>query len=633
MNRNITRPSSSSQRRPGVFGPLLIGQDGPQAKPTAGNSQQLGARRGPLRRALILGFLVLSLISFASPAQAVPTYSHDIGRFATAEISPLDVAGDSLGNWYVLDGGLACVRVYGPDRTTIIKTFFTCGVEGGDATHIQRARGFGLDPQTDELWIADTTNKRLVKVDRQGSLLLSTRVSDSPNGPLVDPRDVTVDRGGNAYVTDNGLRIVKVSPTGQYLGEWGSRGSGPGQVNGITSIDFSAVGGDALYVTDGGNYRVAKFGLNGEWLGSFGSRGTGNGQFTRDSRGIAVDSNGTIYAADTGGNRIVRWSADGSPLSSLGGGLPYYRSGPLNFFYGARGLDVTGNVLAISDTWNYRVLHWTLSGSSLGQIAGTPPPPEGHNGPSGVELDSNGNVYVSDYWHQWIQKFSPDGTLLARWGIGRGSAPGTLNFAAGIEVDNVRGRLYIANREERVVDAWSLSDGSFVRRIPVPLRGFPRDVAVNEATGTIYVANEKNLQVDIISADGTVLGLINRYGAGTGQAIGSPFSVARDEQGNLYVADFTKKLIHVYDSEARWLRSFTPLDPPKGLDVRGNTIYVLSSRKIATYTTQGALISRWGTVGFGDADINSPYLGIAVDAAGKLYIGDSGNHRVKVFSP
>jgi tripartite motif-containing protein 71 len=612
----------------GCFGVAAAGQD----------RRHIGPRRTWRRPVLVtLSVLALLMALRSSPAHAVPTYSHDIGVFTTAKISPLDVASDSAGNWYVLDGGLVCVRVYGPDRTTVIKTFFTCGVEGADATHIRRARGLAIDLRTDDLWIADSPNKRLIKVDRQGSLLVSTTVSASPKGPLVDPRDVTVDGAGNAYVTDNGSRIVRLSPTGQYVSEWGARGSGPGQMNGATSIDFSAVGGDALYTTDAGNYRVAKFGLDGRWLGSLGSQGRGNGQFTKDSRGVTVDDNGTVYAADTGGNRIVRWSASGSPLPSFGNGLPYYRSGPLDLFYGGRGLHAVGNMLASSDAWNYRVLLWSLSGSSVGQIGGTPPPPNGHLAPHGVELDADGNVYVSDYWHHWIQKFSPDGRLLARWGIGRGRDPGTLAFAAGIEVDNVRGRLYIANREGTAVDAWSLADGSFVRRFSVPgpvtAKGFPRDVAVDESTGTVYVADERNLQVTVKSPDGATLGAINRYGAGNGQPIGKPFSVAVDGQGNLYVADYVKTLVHVYDSAGGWVRSFSPQDKPRGLDVRDNTLYVLAARRVSKFTTTGTLISRWGTSGTGDGNINNPYVGIAIDAAGRYYIGDSDNHRVKVFNP
>lgn len=596
---------------------------------------------GAPRRVVLLAFLTalvmaLAVPAYAVPTYAVPTYDHEIGMFAPAEINPLDIASDADGNWYVLDGALGCVRVYGPDRKTIIQTFFTCGVEGEDDTHMRRARGFGLHSPTRELWIADTPNDRLVKVDANGNLLVSTNLAESPNGELTDPRDVVTDNSGNAYVTDGGYRIVKVSPTGEYLEEWGIAGSGDGEMTDATSIAFSDVGGDALYVSDVGNYRVAKFGLDGSWLGSFGSEGTGDGQFTKDSRGITVDSNGTIYAADIGGNRILRWASDGTALPSFGGGLPYYRSGPLDTFYGGRGLYANNNILAVSDTWNYRVLLFDLSGASAGQIGGTPPPPYGHLGPHGVELDQEGNIYVSDYWHQWIQKFAPDGTLLARWGIGRGRDPGTLAFAGGIEVDNARQYLYIANREGRVVDRWRLSDGGFDRRFDIsgPLldRGFPRDVAVNEATGIFYVADEKNLQVDIISADGTNLGVINRYGAGEGQPIGEPFSVQVDELGGIYVADYTNRLVHVYDANAAWLRSFRTINGPRGIDVRNGKVYVLG-RTVSVYTTEGTLIDEWGSVGFAENQLFDPYVGIAVDSEGRVYIGDSGNHQVKVFRP
>jgi DNA-binding beta-propeller fold protein YncE len=105
-------------------------------------------------------------------------------------------------------------------------------------------------------------------------------------------------------------------------------------------------------------------------------------------------------------------------------------------------------------------------------------------------------------------------------------------------VDNVRGRLYIANREGEVVDAWSLSDGSFVKRYPtvgpIVAHGFPRDVAVNQSSGTFYVADERN-SGGHHGPRRVHVGVITRYGAGSGQAIGTPFAVCVDGQGNLAV--------------------------------------------------------------------------------------------------
>jgi sugar lactone lactonase YvrE len=340
-----------------------------------------------------------------SATPSVPTYVRDLGRYATAEVSPVDMARDGAGNWYVLDEGLACLRKYAPDLTTVLKTYFTCGETGKDDTHVSRARGIGRDPTSGALWIADTSAHRLLKLDvGSGTVLVSTSLGNSPGGALSSPADVAVDGNGNAYVIDQKHRVIKVSPTGQFLGQWGSQGGGAGRLNTPMSIEFSSVGQNALYVTDARNFRVAKFGLGGAWLGSFGSQGTGDGQMSKDARGIAVDRDGVVYVGDVGGNRVIRFAANGTPLSSFGNGLPYYNSGPLDLFYGARGLVVAGNVLAVADMWNYRVSLWDLNGGSTGQmIGGQPPPWDGHLQPHGVAIDDAGNTYVSDFWHQWIQ--------------------------------------------------------------------------------------------------------------------------------------------------------------------------------------------------------------------------------------
>jgi sugar lactone lactonase YvrE len=581
------------------------------------------------------GYTVTVDVAAAAP---VPTYDRDIGRFATAEISPVDMARDDEGNWYVIDEGLACLKKYAPDRSTILRTFFTCGEIGNDATHISRARGLGRDASSGDLWIADTSAHRLLKLDVDtGALLVTTTLANSPGGALSNPGDVTVDANGNAYVIDLKHRIVKVSPTGQYLAQFGGQGSGTGQLNTPMSIEFSTVGQNALYVTDARNFRVAKFSVTGAWLGSFGSQGTGNGQMTKDARGIAVDGGGVVYVSDVGGNRVIRFSATGTPMSSLGNGLPYHRSGPLDIFYGARGLLVAGSTLAVADMWNYRILLWNLNGTSTGQQIGNQPPPwDGHLQPHGVALDAQGNVYVSDYWHQWIQKFSPNGALLAHWGIGRGSAPGTLNLPGGIEVDDARGFLYIANREERVIDRWMLSDGSFDRRFPMPggpafAKGWARDVGVDATTGRVYGADEFDNQLAIFSTTGAVVGVVSRWGAGSGQALGSLRSVDV-ANGSVYVADATNRRIHVYDTDGDWIRSFPTLDSPNGVEVAGGTVYVLTWR-VLEYTPTGTFLRSWSSTGTADGQLRSPYVGIAVDGSGQVYIGDSRNHRVKVFSP
>jgi DNA-binding beta-propeller fold protein YncE len=581
-----------------------------------------------------------------------PVYDHDIGTTATASITPTGVVRDSNGNWYVDDAGSFDIQVWSPDGSTLLHTIFTTGVKGLDNTHIAQSRGLGIDPNTNELWVADTVNNRVLKLATDLSTIeVNTFVKDNPNGPLNAPVGIAVDNSGNAYICDTDNRIIEISPTGQYIRQWGGAGgiSTKGKFNTPAAITFSSVGGDAVYVNDANNFRVQKFTLTGQWLATYGSQGTGNGQFTKDARGIAVDQNGVIYAADIGGNRIVRWAANGTALSSLGAGLPYYRPGPKGspcgtcFFYGARGLFVSGQTLAVADLFNYRILFWSLNGTYQSEIQGTYPPTNGHNLPHGVTLDAAGNIYISDYWNQWIQKFAPNGTLLANWGLGRGSDPGSLNFPGGIRVDPNGKYLFIANRESNVIDRWNLSDGSFSARFALPSgplsKPFPRDVAVDPTTESIAAADEKNNKVDVLSSSGSVLQTIDHYGPGAGTPMGPPQSVAYDSQGNLYVADGNPVgniyLVHVYSSLGAWSQDITVTDQPSGLFVSGNFVWVVSSAdsNVGVYTTSGGMVVKFGSYGLGDSQFNNPYVGIAVDKAGNVYIADTFNHRVKVFRP
>jgi sugar lactone lactonase YvrE len=582
--------------------------------------------------ALIAGNLALAPTS--SAAAAPVTYVRDIGFSGTAEISPIDMVTDAAGNWYVMDEGLQCIKVYSPARV-YLRSIFSCGQGGKDTRHVRRARGIGIDRAAGQLWVADTPNHRVLKVALNGTVLLTTTVGSSPRGALSNPGDVTVDGAGNAYVIDSRNRVVKLSRTGALLGEWGTSGKGAGQMSAPLSIDYSAAGEQALYVTDAQNARVVKWGVDGAWKGVLGGPGRGNGQFSKQPRGIAVGPTGIVYAADVGGNRVVRFAANGAPMTSLGTGLPYHRTGPTDLAYGPRGLWVEGSTLAVADMWNYRVLLWSIDGVPAGRIGGAPPPAGGLLEPHGVAMDAAGNVYVSDYWHQFINKYRSDGSFVARWGIGRGSDPGTLNLPGGIDVDDTGGFLYIANREERAIDRWRLTDGRFDKRYSMPVAsagpGWPRDVAVDESAGLVHAPDEKGHQVVTFNAaTGAVVRIITTHGANPAR-IGAPRSIALDESRNLYVADAGKNVVHVYGPSGAWIRDLRTPGAPRGIDVRGGVVYALVNSKAYTMSTAGAVLQSWGSTGSEAQKLHTPYVGIAVSPGGEVLIGDSKAGRLKVY--
>ena len=108
------------------------------------------------------------------------------------------------------------------------------------------------------------------------------------------PADVVVDSNGNVYVADghfpesNG-RVVKFSPSGDYLGEWGNTGYGPGEFGLLHAMAIDAQ--DRIYVADRPNARVQLFDTDGNHISTWRQFGTPSGIF--------IDANNKVYVSDS----------------------------------------------------------------------------------------------------------------------------------------------------------------------------------------------------------------------------------------------------------------------------------------------------------------------------------------------
>uniref|UniRef100_A0A1X7U9G8 SMP-30/Gluconolactonase/LRE-like region domain-containing protein n=1 Tax=Amphimedon queenslandica TaxID=400682 RepID=A0A1X7U9G8_AMPQE len=127
----------------------------------------------------------------------------------------------------------------------------------------------------------------------------------SANGQFERPTDIAIDSQGLVYVADcwNG-RIQKFSPDGEFVGQFGTKGFGPGQLSypfGIT-IDTAATG--LVYVSESGNHRISVFTSDGVFVGNFGSKGSNIDQFN-NPRELAFDKDGFLYVCDSGNGRLV----------------------------------------------------------------------------------------------------------------------------------------------------------------------------------------------------------------------------------------------------------------------------------------------------------------------------------------
>ena len=205
-------------------------------------------------------------------------------------------------------------------------------------------------------------------------------------------------------------------------------------------------------------------------------------------------------------------------------------------------------------------------------------------GPLSVATDPAGNVYLSDpQANGQIQKFTPDGTLLARWGH-FGWNPGNYLDSRAIATD-AAGNVYVAMRVSGV--RVFTSDGSFIRQWSAATRAIATDPA-----GYVYViGGGRSERVEKFTADGS---LVTKWGGGGGPHFSEPWGIATGASGNVYVAD-----------------------------TYGN--------KIQVFTADGSFVTAWGDYGHGAGQLVFPY-GVATDPAGNVYVADTANNRVQKFS-
>jgi DNA-binding beta-propeller fold protein YncE len=168
--------------------------------------------------------------------------------------------------------------------------------------------------------------------------------------------------------------------------------------------------------------------------------------------------------------------------------------------------DEQTNRVTVFDTDGKYLCHWGERGSEPGQLSG----------PAGLIFDSDDNLYVSDQWNHRIQKFSTDGGVISSFGEA-GTGPGQFDAPWGITTDGA-GHLFVADWHNDRISKFTL-DGEPVMSFGEPGREDhqlyrPADVAV-DAAGFIYVADWGNQRAKVFDADGNFQQSIRGDAVGT----------------------------------------------------------------------------------------------------------------------
>lgn len=571
---------------------------------------------------------------------------------------PSAVAADSEGSIYFAERGTNRIRRV--DTFGVVSTIAGNGLlgfsgDGGPATlaSLGQPQAIAVDGQG-VVYIADTDNYRIRKVDRSGMIVTIAGSGEwgwgGDGGPATNAEfsavyGLAADKAGNVYVADTwNDTIRKIDLAGNIArvvgtGEEGSRGDGgpavEARLDKPRGVVVDAFGN--IYVADSDNHSIRRIDLGGiiSTVAGTGERGfNGDGgpaveAALAEPQGVAVDSTGGILIADTRNRRVRRVGPDGLITTVAGRGTPY--GGPVS----GPGIEVAlssprslaiglDGGLYIADSFRDLVFRLDPTGTMDAFVGWGRREPDS---PGDVAVDGNGIVYVADIRNHQVLTVDKSGQVSNYAGTGEGGYSGDggpaagakLFYPGGVDVDRF-GNVYIADtsnlRVRRVAangtietiagtgESGSSGDGGPATSATF---GLPAALAV-DAVGQVYVADTRNHRIRKIDSEGIITTI-----AGTGEpgdsGDGGPATEANVEWPEAVAVD---GIGQVYFTSARANRI-------RMIDLTGTITTIAGGRESGFSGDGGPALS---------AQFDRP-SGVAVGIDGSIYVGDTWNHTVR----
>ncbi len=528
-------------------------------------------------------------------------------------------------------------------------------------------------------YIASYNQHRIFKVSSAGTLTVIAGsgaqgyagdgvVGGAANANLFHPVAVTVDASGNVYIADQYNCVVrKVDTTNTISTVAGIAGSctyggdgGKGTSANLYYPSGVAVDGSGnLYIGDNNNCRVRKVILSTDIISTFAGNGTcgysGDGGSATSAelytpQGVAVDTAGDVFVADTSNYVIRQITKATGKISTVAGNHTAGFSGDGGLATSAEfnqvfqlAVNGAGTTVTFADFYNQRIRQFTVGGN-INTVAGTGTAGFSGDGaaatsaelyyPEGVAVTSAGTVYVGDSNNYRIRQFTVAGNIGTVAGDGSATVETLLNNAPPLGV----------------------------------VLQYPYGIAT-DSSKNVFVAESHNYMVrelvhssnlvDFFAGNGTY-GDTGDGGPATSAELSYDYGVAKDSSGNVYIVDTYNHIIRVVNS-AGIITTFagTPqragfngdggpatsalLYYPNGVAVDSKgSVYIADYdnhviRKVTsgTISTIAGIGGRNGYSGDGGpatgAMLYSP-AAVAVDSQGNVYIADYNNCRIREVS-
>ncbi|MEO6993560.1 MAG: FG-GAP-like repeat-containing protein [Lacunisphaera sp.] len=503
--------------------------------------------------------------------------------------NPMGVALDDVGNIYVADAGNNLIRRISPDGTVSTLAGSTVGSSDGSGptAHFNAPVAIAVG-QTGTLFIADSTNN-----------MIRQSVSTTPV-IVSQPKNLRVATTYGATFT------VRASGTSVLSYQWRKNGA---NLSGAQESSYSIA---SALESDAGEYTVVvannlgtavsapatlsvepayNFSTFAGAKSNYGSvDGLGSSALFNGPYGLAIDSGGNLYVADSTNGTIRKVSPTG--LVTTLAGMAGTRSSTDGMrsqagFDSPEGVAVDGaGTVYVADLGNNTVRKITAEGlvTTLAGTAGVEGSADGLGGaasfrqPADVTVDASGNVYVADLGNSTVRKITPEGLVTTLAGLpgSKGNADGQGSAARfyspmGLALDQ-SGNIWVSDRINNLIR--KITPAGLVTTVAGLAGGGRRDsvdgmladasfdyiggLAVN-AAGEVFVVEigETGGTIRKITPDGFVLTVAGHrggafggnhgigsndptYNDGIGSAAGFayPTGVAVDRSGNVYIADF-----------------------------------------------------------------------------------------------